>query len=290
MNVTKKSLGAELDIRSAIVPPVPRADLEVRVQPAPRAAARIVSNGGRGIAQDRLRLWSQYGNLFRRTMSDVGGALPKDWAWRDGRRVDDVGALADLAAVHLYLATEWAWLDPTLLEGEPGAHMSLARCVASGLRRLPAYSGPAIVRTGVADSLLRWYRDNPVVVDQGFWCATSSSTGLGAGGPGYLVWSLTGRRTDAVDPYAQERLVFVPGTRFKVLKVLDGQRPLVLMREMFPQEPAEYRPASSAARSAEWLDRTTVHELTQTTDRPLRVIFNELVGPRNRPAGLIVAK
>ncbi|MFE5023402.1 hypothetical protein ACFRAO_08825 [Streptomyces sp. NPDC056656] len=290
MNLTNKPLGADLDIRPAIVLPAPRTDPEVRVQPAPRAAARIVSTGGRGIARDRLRLWSQYGERFRRTMSDMGAALPKESTSWDGRRVDDIGALADLASVHLYLAAEWAWLDSMLHEGKPGTHMPLARCVASGLRRLPAYKGPAIVRTGVAGSLVRWYRDNPIVVDQGFWSATSSSAGLGAGGPGYLVWSLTGRRTDAVDPYTLERLVFVPGTRFKVVKVLDGRRPLVLMREMFPQEPAEYPPASPAARNAEWLDRTTVRELTQATDRPSRVISNELVGPRNRPPGLIVPK
>ncbi|MCX4536957.1 hypothetical protein OHA79_07965 [Streptomyces sp. NBC_00841] len=290
MNVTKRPLDKEPNIRSTIVPSDLRTDPEVRAQPVPRAAARIVSNGGRGIARDRLQLCSQYGTRFRRTMSDVGGALPKEWASGDGRRAGDVGALADLAAVRLYLAEEWAWLDPTLLEGEPGAHIPLARCVASGLRRLPAYRGPAIVRTGVADSLVRWYRDNPVVVDHGFWNATSSPAALGAGGPGYLVWSLTGRRTESVDPYTRGRLVFVPGTRFKVLKVLDSRGPRVLMREMFPQEPAEKRPASPGARNAEWLDGTTLEELTQSTARPAGLIVAECTGPRNRPPGLITAK
>ncbi|MEV7524620.1 hypothetical protein [Streptomyces sp. NPDC091371] len=287
MNVTKKSLGTELDTRATILPSGPGTGPEIRMQPVPRAAARIVSHGGRGIAQDRLRLWSQYGSRFRRAMSDMRGVLPKEGPCGDGRPVDDVGALADLAALRLYLAEEWAWLDPTLLEGKPGAHMPLARCVASGLRRLPAHRGPAIVRTGVAEGLVKWHRDNPVVVDQGFWSATSSPAALGAGGPGYLVWSLTGRRTDSVDPHARGRLVFVPGTRFKALKVLDGRRPLVLMREMFPQEPAEERPGGPGTRRTEWLDRTTVEELTQATAGPSGLIFAEFTGPRNRPPGLI---
>lgn len=285
MNVSKRPPDKVPGMRSLIVPSGPGTYPEVRGHPVPRAAARIVSNGGRGIARDRLRLLSQYGTRLRRTMSEVEGTLRKEWTCGDGPRADDIGALADLAAVRLYLAEEWAWLDPALLEGKPGAHMPLARCVASGLRRLPAYRGPAIVRTGVADSLVRWYRDNPVVVDQGFWNATSSPVALGAGGPGYLVWSLTGRRTDSVDPYTPERVVFVPGTRFKVLEVLDGRGPRMLLREMFPQEPAEMLPVSADVRNTAWLDGTTVEQLTRAAARTAGLIFAEIPGPRNRPPG-----
>ncbi|MDH6218666.1 hypothetical protein M2283_006000 [Streptomyces pseudovenezuelae] len=272
-------------------------DIEFRVQPLPRAAARIIPTGGRGIARDRVRLWSEYGRRYRRTMSAMaraveearspGGSHPDD----DGVNIvdDGVRALADLAAVHLYVAEEWAWLDPAQLEGTLGAHLPLARCVASGLRRLPAYQGPAKVRIDVADSVVRWYRDHPIVVDQGFWSAMTSAAAVSAGGPGYLVWSLTGRRTDAVDPYTPERVVFLPGTRFKVLQVLGGLRPVVLMREMFPQEPAVHRPGRAGSRHSEWLDASTVAELKGVSAEPSGSVPAESRGPCGRPPGLVMA-
>ncbi|MGW2013563.1 hypothetical protein [Streptomyces sp. NPDC001927] len=268
----------------------------VQAQPTPRAAARIVSAGGRGIARDRLRLMSLYGDRFRRAMSGVGAALPKEWAALDSRRALDVSARADLAAVRLYLDEEWAWVDPMMLAGEPGVHMPLARCVASGLRRLPAYRGPAIVRTGVAGSLVEWYRQNPLAVDHGFWQAASSPAVLGAGGPGYVVWSLTGRRTDSVDPYATGRLVFTPGTRFKVLKVvdaLDGRGARVMLREMFPWETAETienAETVKTTKAVEWWDATTVEELTRATARPTELSLIEGAFARKRPPGLVTTE
>ncbi|MFE4663948.1 hypothetical protein ACFRI7_09460 [Streptomyces sp. NPDC056716] len=64
-----------------------------------------------------------------------------------------------------------------------------------------------------------------------------STPALGAGGPGYAVRSPTGRLMESIDPYTPRRLLFLPGTRFKVLDVRSGQRPLVLLREVFPQKP-----------------------------------------------------
>ncbi|MFF3838753.1 hypothetical protein [Streptomyces sp. NPDC001930] len=290
MNLTKKPLGEDPITRSRIVPSPLRIEPEVREQPVPRAAARIVSHGGRGTARDRLLLWSQYGPRFRRAMSDVRGTLPQEWAAAEGRRTGDISALADLAAVRLYLAEEWAWVDPMLLDGNPGAHMPLARCVSSGLRRLPGYRGPAIARIGVTDALLGWYRRNPVLVDRGFWSAASSPAALGAAGPGYLVWSLTGRRTDPIDPYAPGRLVFAPGTRFKVLGVIDGREPRVMMREMFPQETAGKARDGSGARNTAWLDATTVEELTRATAGTPGRAFVACTCPWNRAPGLIAPR
>ncbi|WP_327249932.1 hypothetical protein [Streptomyces sp. NBC_01320] len=296
MSVAKQFPDTDPDARSASILQELRGDTEVRVQPVPRALARIVPTGGRGIARDRLQLWSLYGRRFRQTVSDMARALPEVRS-PQGRRPDDrLAVLADLAAVHLHLAEEWAWLDAALLNGTPGAHLPLARCVASGLRRLPAYRGPAIVRTSMSASLTDWYRENRVVVDQGFWSATASAVAVSEGGPGFLVWSLTGRRTGAVDPYTPERLVFLPGTRFKVLQVFEEQRPVVLMREMFPQEPYEHRRADSGSGHGEWLDESTVAEMHRAAVELHRAAAGpsvrpvELMGPRGRPPGLIVAK
>lgn len=250
-----------------------------RVQPVPNAAARIVPTGGRGIAKDRLQLLSMYGDRFRKAMAVVAGALSKS-----SRRDEGVDALADLAAVHLYLSTEWAWLDDILLEGTVGIHLPLARCVASGLGRLPSYRGPAITRTSAVGSVADWYCTNHVVIEQGFWTASASAAAPSEGGPRFLVWSLTGRRTRMVDPHTPGRLVFAPGTCFKVLQVTEGQHPLVLMRELFPMELGAH-PADGDHTA--WLDVSTAAELEQAAMKPAAPASTGIAGPQGRLPGLI---
>lgn len=273
---------------------------EVRVQPVRSAAARIVPTGGIGIARDRLRLWSRYGDRFRGAMAAAEQLVPerqdlqgRHQGIRDRMRNDRVRIRADLAAVHLYLTGEWAWLDEALPEGEAGAHLPLARCVASGLRRLRSYRGPAVVRSGAVGAVTDWYRDNRFVTESGFWTASASAAALREGGPGFLVWSLTARRTAVVAPHAPDRLVFLPGTRFKVLRVTERPRPVVLMREMFPEEQTEDRPGDRGGGTS-WLDESTVEELDRAV-RALRTAAQPLVpepvgiaGPRGRLPGLIV--
>ncbi|MFJ5263826.1 hypothetical protein ACIQAC_25525 [Streptomyces sp. NPDC088387] len=286
MNVT--NVPPDTEVRSVSLPRTPPRLPELRVQPAPHTVARLVSRGGGGVARDRMRLWSHYGRRYRTAMAHMANALAQDDPAPGGGRLDDrVAARADLAALHLYLAEEWAWVEPALLDGDMGGHLPLARCAGAALRRLPPYRGAAIVRTDVPDNVLTWFRGNQVVRDQGFWSASVSTAALGSGGPAFLVWSLTGRRTGAVDPYTPDRLVFLPGTRFKVLEVRGGRRPVVVLREMFPQESGA---AGAADPHGGWLDRTTLAELGQSTDVPTTLVPTEFMGPRARPPGLVLGR
>ncbi|MFJ3903966.1 hypothetical protein [Streptomyces sp. NPDC090025] len=287
MNGTKRPLGQEAGTPPPIAAPRPGGAPDVRPHPAPRATARIVTHGGRGLARDRLRLLERYGARFRRAMAEVDEMLPVEWAWREGCRGGAVDVLADLAAVRLYLTGEWERVEPPLIEGWPGAHLALARCVASGLRRLPTHRGPVAVRTEVGEALARGYRDAPAVVDHGFWSASASPTALAAPGPGLVAWSLTGRRTDWVDPYGPLRVVFTPGTRFKALGTpapADGRGRRVLLREMFPQEDA-----GAGGVGVEWLDRTTVVELNRAAaaSTPAPLAHTACTGPRVRVPGFM---
>ncbi|MFI8301268.1 hypothetical protein ACIGCZ_35735 [Streptomyces nigra] len=268
----------------ASLPPLRHKGTEVTVQPVPGAAARLVAPGGLG--RDRLRLWSRYGERYRRAMAAVSSGFLRG----SHGSADRVSVLADIAAVRLYLDGEWEWLDEAILAGHTGPHLPLARCVASGLRRLPPYRGPAISRTVMTDQITDWYRENPFVVDHGFWTASAGADALGEAGPGILVWSLTGRRIGGIDPAASERLVFSPGTRFKVLHVVEElQQPVVMLREMFPQEPAAHGPAGSEEDPTEWLDTSTVSELFKSIQAPGRESFAPpSAGPRERHPGLIV--
>ncbi|MGW2639166.1 hypothetical protein [Streptomyces sp. NPDC001348] len=293
MSILDSPPGRERDVCSVAAPLRTPGGAGYRVQPVPDAAARIVPTGGRGIALDRLRLWRTYGDRFREAMADAVRAPTQSPGPAGGIRHDRVNVLADLAAVHLYLAEEWEKLDEALSGGTAGGHLSLARCLASGLRRLASYRGPAIVRTSTVGPVTEWYRENRYVTEQGFWAASSSAAALRAGGPGFVVWSLTARRTAAVAPHAPEQLIFLPGTRFKVLRVIDGRQPLVLLRELFPPEPAGHRPGDAGEDAATWLDESTLADLermtagSRTAHRFLPVA-SVAAGPRARPPGLIV--
>lgn len=285
MSTADESCDAARYAVSATLPPCSRigADVEVKVQPVPGAAARILPSGGRGIARDRFRVWSTYGQCFRQAMSSVAANMPKRTRGLPG---DIISSLADIAAVHLYLNEEWRRVDAAVIRGRKGPHLALARCVASGLRRLPPFRGPAIARIGMPGEVTDWYRENTFIVDQGFWTASTAAAALGQGGPGFLVWSLTGRRTGKIDPADPGRLIFSPGTRFKVLDVMGAPRPLVMMREMFPSEPAAHRLARSENDHIKWLDESTVENLLQAVETPTEGTV-VAAGPSDRCPGLI---
>jgi hypothetical protein len=61
-------------------------------------------------------------------------------------------------------------------------------------------------------------------------------------GPGpvdFLIWSMTARRTALIVQDEADRVVFLPGTGFKVLRVTGGGRPSVLLRELSASEISE---------------------------------------------------
>ncbi|MEU8718615.1 hypothetical protein [Streptomyces sp. NPDC048663] len=285
MSVTDSSFGFKRALLSVPAPFQNSGSVEYRVQSVPNAAARIIPTGGRGIAWDRLRLWRLYGDRYREAMAATRSLRHDGTARSNG-----VDELADLAAVHLYLTDEWEKLDDALSVGKVGGHLSLARCLASGLRRLASYRGAVIVRTNTVGPVAEWYRGNQFLTEQAFWTASASAATLRAGGPAFVVWSLTARRTAAVTPHTPEQVIFLPGTRFKVLRVIDGRQPLVLMRELFPQETTEHSPNSVSGEGSTWLDESTLADLEDMTRSaaPFMPVASPDSGPQQRPPGLIV--
>ncbi|MBW8793168.1 MAG: hypothetical protein JF597_06135 [Streptomyces sp.] len=269
---------------------------EYRVQPVPSASARINPAGVRGLSWDRLRVWRTYGDRYREAMDTMAGRSAQSPAHPGSIRNNRVDTLADLAAVHLYLTEERRNLDEALAEGVVGGHLSLARCVAAGLRRLPSFRGPATVRTTTVGPVTDWYRENRFVTEQGFWTASASAAALREDRPGFVVWSLTARLTGTVDPSVPDQLVFLPGTRFKVLRVIDGRRPLVLMRELFPPEQRTegQESANATGKDSTWLDESTLDELELMTAGPraaspsMMSVRSTVACPWDRPPGLIV--
>ena len=209
----------------------------VRVQPVPAQDASAAYLGD-GLEEERQWLQQTLSRQFSATASSVARVLSRSPRLRGGGEQEVV---ADLVAVRLYL-TEYAQrIDDNLRTGQPGSHVLFARCVNAGLRRLPSHRGAVRLRATLSDAEWSWYGSQRLVTEWAFCPALTDGTVVLPGNVGFLIWSATARRTSALAPEVAGQVVFLPGTRFKVLQVRDGERREVLLREM---------PASEAASGA----------------------------------------
>ncbi|WP_405389900.1 hypothetical protein OG596_19625 [Streptomyces sp. NBC_01102] len=211
---------------------------------AERAAFRVLAESG----------WERHGAAVARMLTRMPAL----------RGQEQEAARPDLIAMQLYLRGAEGPLSHTAL------HLALrtgnerllpyAACVASGLRRLPAFRGAA-VRGAPAGQL-------PVpggcLRDAGPVSALPVEGGAPApGGTRYAIWSVTGRRVrqlfDGPAPDARtDEVVFLPGTVFRVLDVrTDAGSPLILLREL-PGAPA---PAASGQEPLDDQDRAALARL-----------------------------
>ncbi|GAA2030417.1 hypothetical protein GCM10009839_32670 [Catenulispora yoronensis] len=163
------------------------------------------------------------------------------------RAVDVAAARVELAAVRTYLhdaspESGGAVLDRALRSGEPShrapALHAYGACLTAGLRRLPAYLGPVYQDSRIDPAWLAEYRVGRTLVEPAPVGASVFLDRVGAGG--FLIWSVTGRRTALLeDRVAEQRgaVRFLPGSRFRVLGVRAAPTgsPLVLLCEDIAQ-------------------------------------------------------
>lgn len=223
---------------AAAVPPHAVAAAQPRVQPVPRPAACVVPPQ-QGISHERdwvrRNLNEQY-NAIAGTVSRVISEAP---GLRGASREATADTLTDLVALHLYLSGESRRLDRAVRKAEVGAHVPVARCVASGLARLPSYRGTAVLHAALHAAERDWYEEDKVVTEWAFCRALTTAYPDTPGDTRFLLWSMTARRTHLVDPSVPDRVLFLPGTGFKVLRVHPGSRHTVLLRELSPSEIGE---------------------------------------------------
>ncbi|MFB0619636.1 hypothetical protein [Streptomyces sp. AGS-58] len=215
--------------------PAPGTGPGSRVQAVPSPAACAVPPR-KGIARERE--WMR--NAFRQQYNDGAGAVARLLSESPGLRgtvqtpTEDI--LTDLVAARLYLRGDSALLDRQIREATVGPHVPLARCVAAGLRRLPSYRGATVLRAGLGGAEWDWYRRRTLVTEWAFcWALTAAAPEI-PGDADILIWSMTARRTALLDPDQPSRVLFLPGTTFKVLAVRDGDRRAVLLRELSASE------------------------------------------------------
>ncbi|MFI5935037.1 hypothetical protein [Actinoplanes sp. NPDC051494] len=156
--------------------------------------------------------------------------------------------MTDAVAVRLYLSAVGDGVDEALRDGGAGAEVPFARCVAGGLVRLPSHRGATMLVADLSADDLRLLRDRRVLRERGFTHALiDPPTGL-HGEVDVLIWSMTARRTRLLEPEdehrTESRVVFLPGTSFKVLDAVEpgpDTRGLLLLRELSADEPVDGR-------------------------------------------------
>ncbi|MDQ2588764.1 hypothetical protein [Saccharothrix yanglingensis] len=207
-----------------------------RVQPVPAAAAAAVMPK-RGLDDERTWLRKTLNQQFSSVANSVARVLSEHPSFQGstGRSSD---LLTDAVAVRLYLSPEGDGVDDALRTAVVGPHVPFARCAVSGLSRLPSHRGIAVFTTSMTEQDWELYRGRKLVTEWGFLNALSAPCARQEGDVDVLVWSMTGRRTRLLEPEVggmTDRVLFVPGTSFKVLGLTEpaeGARGRVLLREL----------------------------------------------------------
>ncbi|MEU4556218.1 hypothetical protein [Micromonospora violae] len=146
---------------------------------------------------------------------------------------------AGLVAVRAYCGGERDLVNQVLRGGGPDAEVDrlllVARSAGYGLRRLPSVLGPVFQHALVEPALIAAYRPGDELVEPAFVDVDlTPTTGTGTA-VRFVIWSVSARRLDALDPDKPAAAIFLPGSRFQVLAVDDTApdgSPRVLLRDL----------------------------------------------------------
>ena len=246
--VSSGALDADVpSVGSPAVPPVGRVartrPTGARRQPVatPDASALLPR---RGLAEERAWLRRSLSRDFDAMASSVSRILSEHPGMKSsGDRGADEDLLVDSVAVRLFLTRRGAGIDAGLRSGANGPHVPLARCAVSGLSRLPSFRGSTVVRATPDPDEWSLYRGRHLITDWSFVTMLTAPCAGQDGDTDVLVWSMTARRTALLEPEGDERVedrvVFLPGTHFKILEAVrpeGGRRGAVLLREIGANE------------------------------------------------------
>ncbi|WP_399082985.1 hypothetical protein ACGH2B_01865 [Streptomyces sp. BBFR2] len=208
----------------------------------PRRAGVLYAPAGvlpahRSTADERAALRA----ALRRGYDVHARAVARVLATRPGlRSAADAGdsVLCDLIAVRALICDDWQAAGPGRL---PSAQLAgaWAACVASGLRRLPSYRGVAHGRDTPAQEGADGYRTGQLLRPAEVVRARRGAPEPGDTGVTYAVWSVSGRRTDALGTAgAGEEVLFPGNSAFRVLATGPdtGPGPRLLLRELTAAE------------------------------------------------------
>jgi hypothetical protein len=169
----------------------------------------------------------------------------------------DEGAATDLAAVHVFAASDHAdELDALRAGSVDPARRAFLSCMLAGLRRLPTLTG-VVLRGGPDDPVPTGaYPVARDVVETGLLLAVADPDAELPGSVEVLIWSSTARRLDGLAPGSESApVVFLPGT---VFRILDVDRTGDAARVMLSEIPPSWAGRVDAERDRKILDRLRV--------------------------------
>jgi hypothetical protein len=211
-----------------------------RFQPVPDPAASALLSG-RGLGEERAWLRRALSREFDAVASSVSRVLSEHPGLQGGDPNTEV--LSDAVAVRLYLSPQGAAIDAGLRTARKGPHVPFARCVAAGLTRLPSHRGATVFAASPSRDEWKLLSKRNLVTEWGFLNALTAPSPDLAGDVDVLVWAMTARRTRLLEPagdqHVDDRVLFMPGTSFKVLDIVEPGprgRGQVLIRELSANE------------------------------------------------------
>ncbi|MDX8149471.1 hypothetical protein SK854_45625 [Lentzea sp. BCCO 10_0061] len=242
---------APVQVQAAVAAPAPAAASTVQPGPGPVRAAHLQpvpkpeATGllpKRGIEDERVWLRRTLAAEFGTMSNSVARILSEHPGFQGALSQSSADVLTDAVAVQLYLTGRGKTVDEALRTGAVGPHVPFARCVVAGLSRLPSHRGPAVFTASPTSGQWDLYRDHKLVTEWSFLHALTERPVDEASTADVLVWSMSARRTKLLE-HADgplERVLFVPGTSFKVLDMTeprpDGTRGQILLRELTAAE------------------------------------------------------
>ncbi|MEU4164938.1 hypothetical protein AB0E94_51675, partial [Actinoplanes sp. NPDC026670] len=209
-----------------------------RLQPVPDRAASALLAPGRAPTEERAWLRRTLSREYDLVATTVSRVLAQHPVLQGG---DD--ALTDAVALRLYLSAKGRAIDAALRAARKGPHVPLARCAVAGLTRLPSHRGPTWTATTLTGDRWALLAGRTMLTEWGFLNALTEPSADLTGDTDVLIWAMTARRTALLEPddgdHADNRVLFLPGTSFKVLERAEpsgGRRGRLLLREVSPNE------------------------------------------------------
>jgi hypothetical protein len=241
-----------------------------RLQPTPRPAASALVSGHE-LTEERGWLRRTLSREFDTMAHSISRILSEHPGFQgtDSRSSADV--LTDTVAVRLYLSEHGGTIDQALRAAGNGPHVPFARCVVAGLTRMPSHRGATIFAASPTPEEWQLYQRRRLITDWSFIHALTEPSADQQGDVDVLLWSMTARRTKLLESAAADqvdnRVVFVPGTSFKLLEMTepgaDGTRGRLLLRELAQSEVDE----KGRVNAREALDELAINSLRQCTGR-----------------------
>lgn len=223
----------------AIAEPAERVEAQEQPTPAPEASALLSK---RGIDDERAWLRKTLSQEFGIMANSIARVLSEHPGFQGALTRSSAEVLTDAVAVRLYLSEQGVEIDRALRTATVGPHVPFARCVVAGLSRLPSHRGATTFAMTPTAEQWELYRERRLFTEWGFTNSLVEPCSGQRGDVDVLVWSMTARRTKLLEPddaRTDGRVLFIPGTSFKVLDMTEaepGIRGRILMRELASSE------------------------------------------------------